>query len=194
MRANIPLNISLYQYGVPGRRKPLIIHAPSNPLIKGTDFIKKTLDELREEGIEFDFHLVENMPNPELRKLLTSADIVVDELYGDTVGVLSTEGMATGNAVLTHYPADFAGVPDDCPAVNITERNLKDLLRRAILDMNWRRDLAEGGRKFVESHYDSIKVAGQILSWLEQVDDLSYDFYPDFHLEYATNTNRQRVI
>jgi len=182
MRANIPLDISMFQYNVPGRIRPLIVHAPSNPLIKGTDFIKSIMDELRAEGVEFDFYPVENMPNPELRKLLTSADIVVDELYADTVGVLSTEGMATGNAVLTHYPADFAGVPQDCPAVNITEKNLKAVLRRTILDVTWRCDLAERGRKFVETHHDHEMVVSDILSWLRCLEGLKYDFYPDFHM------------
>ena len=181
MRANIPLDMSMFQYNVPGRKRPLIVHAPSNPLIKGTDFIKRTMDELQSEGVEFDFQPVENMPNPELRKLLTSADIVVDELYADTVGVLSTEGMATGNAVLTHYPADFAGVPKDCPAVNITEKNLKDILRNVILDVAWRCDLAERGRKFVETNNDSIKIVSDLLSYLEQGQTFRYDFYPDFH-------------
>jgi hypothetical protein len=181
------LDVSMFQYNVPGRTRPLVVHAPSNPLIKGTEFIKKTMDELRGEGIQFDFRLVKNMPNPELRKLLTSADILVDELYADTVGVLSTEGMATGNAVLTHYPADFAGVPKDCPAVNITEKNLKDVLRKTILDVAWRRDLAERGRKFVQTHHDHKKVVSDILLWLGQTNSLKYDFYPDFYLEYRTN-------
>jgi hypothetical protein len=116
-----------------------------------------------------------------LRTLLTSSDIVVDELYADTVGVFSTEGMATGNAVLTHYPADFAGVPKDCPVVNIKENTLKDLLRRAILDVAWRCDLAERGRKFVETHNDSMKIVSDLLAYLEQGQNIKYDFYPDFY-------------
>jgi hypothetical protein len=191
MRANIPLDLSRFQFQVPGRLRPLIVHAPSNPLIKGTDFIKTIMAELWQEGVEFDFHLVENMPNPELRRLLTSADIVVDELYGDTVGVLSTEGMATGNAVLTHYPLDFAGVPGDCPAVNITEKNLKVLLRKAIVDVAWRCDLAERGRRFVELHHDHLKVVGDILTWLESKDPTEYDFYPDTWNELATVLPKQ---
>ncbi len=187
MRANVPLDLSLFHCNVLGRAKPLIVHAPSNPLTKGTGFIRKTLDELRAEGIEFDFQPVENMPNSELRALLSSADIVVDELYADTVGVFSSEGMATGNAVLTHYPAEFAGVPGECPVVNVNEKNLKESLRRVILNVSERCELAKRGREYVETYNDSLKIAGDLLSWLEHTSNLHYDFYPAVQISRYTS-------
>jgi hypothetical protein len=178
MRANVPLDLSLFNYHVPCRSKPLIIHAPSNPLIKGTNFIKRIINELAEEGMSFDFHLAENVPNSELRALLSSADIVVDELYADTVGVFSTEGMATGNAVLTHYPAKFAGVPGSCPAINVNEKNLKEQLRHVILNVEERHRFAQRGREYVETYNDSLRIVSDLMIWLENKDNLQYNFYP----------------
>jgi len=161
-RVIAPLNLSLYHFHVPGRKVPLILHAPTNQVIKGTDIILKAVDDLKREGIDFEFRLVQDMPNPELRRLLSDADIVVDELYADSLGVFSSEGMATGNAVLVHYP-EYAGVPQPCPAINITEDNLRDHLRKAILDIPWRTELATKGREYVEKHNDNIKIARALI-------------------------------
>lgn len=179
MRANIPLDLQRYQYTVPARKEPVIVHAPSNPLTKGSDYFQECVEELWREGLKFEFRFIKNLPNSEVLQALASADIVLDELYGDTVGMFSSEGMATGNLVLTHYPAELAGVPADCPVVNITRATLKDRLRRAILDLDWRCELARRGRKFVEQHHDHVSVARQLLGWLEPGGIVKYDFVPE---------------
>lgn len=179
MRATIPMDLRRYPFNIPARTEPLIVHAPSSPLTKGSDYIQEIVKSLKDEGLRFEFRLVENLPNTELLKTLSSADIVVDELYGDTIGMFSSEGMATGNLVMTHYPAEFARVPADCPVVNITRAVLKDRLRRAVLDLDWRCELARRGREFVERHHDHIHLAQELLSWLEPGSIQQYDFYPE---------------
>jgi hypothetical protein len=166
---------------VPDRVSPLVVHAPSRRDAKGTDYILAAVEQLKRDGIAFDFRLVENMPNAQVRDLLTDADIVVDELFSDTVGVLSTESMATGNAVLVHYPADYARVPPGCPAVNVTKDTVTGKLREVILDRDLRRCLAYAGRPYVEANNDHIKVAQQILDWLKPGGIKEYDFVPTFY-------------
>lgn len=78
MRTHVPLDLSEYRFNVPGRTEPLIVHAPSVPEAKGTDVILRVIQELRAEGIRFEFRRIENMPNSELRRLLAESDIVVD--------------------------------------------------------------------------------------------------------------------
>jgi hypothetical protein len=181
MRANIPLDLSEYKFFVPGRKRPLILHAPSVPEAKGTDVILTVIKELEAEGLEFDFKLIEKMPNNELRKLLTDSDIVVDELYSATVGGLSAEAMATGNVVLVRYMEDFSKVPLGCPAVNVNIYTLKDSLRQMILDVERRKELANRGRAYVESVNDNVKICQDILDWVDKKDTLTYDFYPTFY-------------
>jgi hypothetical protein len=180
MRANLPLDLSKYRFNVPARAKPLILHAPSVPEAKGTDVVLRVIKELRDEGLEFDFRLIEKMPNSELRNLLTGSDIVIDELYSATVAGLSAEAMATGNTVLVRYMADFSKVPAGCPAININVFTLKENLREIILDLDRRKALAERGRSYVESANDHIKVCKDLLSWLENKQNLQYDFQPTF--------------
>ena len=184
MRTYVPLDLSQYIFNIPGRIKPLILHAPSAPEAKGTDVVLDMIKELREEGLEFEFRFIENMPNAELRELLTSADIVVDELYSATVGGLSAEAMATGNVVLVRYMADYCKVPEGCPAINVNKFTLKDNLRQVIVDVERRKELARLGRPYVENSNDHIKICKDLLSWLDRANDLDYDFYPTFYKNF----------
>jgi hypothetical protein len=181
MRGNVPLDLSQYKFNVPSRIRPLVLHAPSVPEAKGTDIVLNVIKELKEEGLEFEFRLIEKMPNKELRDLLTDSDIVVDELYSATVGGLSAEAMATGNAVLVRYMSDYCKVPAGCPAINVNKFTLKDNLRQIILDIDRRKNLADLGRPYVENANDHIKICKDLLSWLEQKDTINYDFHPAFH-------------
>lgn len=184
MRCNIPLDLSEYKLNVPGRVKPLILHAPSVPEAKGTDIVLKIIAELKEEGIDFEFRMIEKMANGELRKLLAESDIVVDELYSATVGGLSAEAMATGNAVLVRYMSDYCKVPTGCPAINVNKFTLKDQLRQIIQDVDRRKELAYLGRPYVEGVNDHIKVCGDLLSWLKQKESIEFDFRPTFHEKF----------
>jgi len=185
MRCNLPIDLSQFEFKIPGREKPLILHAPSVPEAKGTDVVMKIIDELKAEGLQFDFRLIQNMPNPELRKLLSESDIVVDELYAATVGGLSAEAMASGNAVLVRYMEDYCKVPKDCPAINTNKFNLKENLREMILNVEKRRQIADLGRPYVVSANDHVKICKALLEWLENKNNLEYDFYPEFYKTFS---------
>jgi len=109
----------------------------------------------------------------------------VDELYSATVGGLSAEAMATGNAVLTRYMEEYSKVPAGCPAINTNVFTLKDNLRRMIQNVDERKAIAARGRPYAESVNDHVKVCGDILSWLGQADSLEYDFHPAFIQTYS---------
>ena len=185
MRCNLPIDLSQFEFKIHGREKPLILHAPSVPEAKGTDIVMKVIDELKAEGLQFDFRLIQNMPNSELRALLSESDIVVDELYAATVGGLSAEAMASGNAVLVRYMEEYCKVPKGCPAINTNKFNLKENLREMILNVEKRKQIASLGRPYVESANDHIKICQTLLSWLENKSKLEYDFYPEFYKTFS---------
>jgi hypothetical protein len=184
MRATIPLELSQLQFNLPERKIPLVVHAPSVRSVKGTEYVLTAIEKLKAENIPFEFRLIEKMPNSELRRLLATSDIVIDQLFSETVATLAAEGMATGNAVLTRYIVDFAGVPEGCPAVNATRDNLADELRALIMDNERRRQLAYAGRTYVENYNNHLKVAGRILEQLQSSSDKDYDFIPTFYRDF----------
>lgn len=185
MRCNLPIDLSQFEFKIHGREKPLILHAPSVPEAKGTDIVMKVINELKAEGLQFEFRLIQNMPNAELRALLSESDIVVDELYSATVGGLSAEAMASGNAVLVRYMEEYCKVPKGCPAINTNKFTLKENLREIIVNIEKRKQAAVLGRPYVELANDHVKICKTLLAWLENKNKLEYDFYPEFYKTFS---------
>lgn len=196
-RVEVGLNIDNYSYNIPGRDIPLIIHAPSSRGVKGTEFVFDVIAKLEKEGIKFKFELIEKMKNSDLLNLLSHADIVVDELNSDTIGVLSTEAMATGNAVLTSYVAEWAKVPLPCPVLNTNRYNLYENLKELILNKDKRMKLAREGIKYVRTNNDIRKIIQRHLSILEKHNgEYSFDFIPnlDFETSLPSDVLREEKI
>lgn len=159
------------------RKAPKVLHAPSFPYKKGTDIIEKTLSRLKEEGIEFDFISVRNMPHKQLLELLTDADVLVDEIVGHGPGALSFEAMFSGCAVATRYlstsPECFRPPVWPIDAGTIYKQ-LKELLTNQLL----RKKLIEEGIAYARKNNTAENVVKNML------DDLSgkraFDYYPGF--------------
>ncbi len=180
MRINIPLILSRYEFNVPARDIPVVVHAPTNRSIKGTEQIIEAVKKLKGEGIEFEFRFIENCDNHEVLKILSDADIVVDQLYAQTVALLALESLATGNVVLIGSMPGYELIPGDCPAIYINHDNLYNELKGIILDKQRRILLAKAGRKYVETYHNHITVTKQVLNWLKPGGIKKYDYYPDF--------------
>src|SRR5690606_27897665 len=76
----LPLDLSNYTCEVHDRDVPVIVHAPTRRNFKGTPAVLEALDRLREEGEQFELRLLENVPNKQVLKALTDADLVIDQL------------------------------------------------------------------------------------------------------------------
>ena len=184
MRTNIPLDLSRYRFSVPAREVPLILHAPSSRQVKGTDCILAVVDAMKKDGLNFEFELIENMPNEQLLNLLAEADIVIDQLFSQTIATLALESMASGNVVLSRYNNDYSKIPPDCPVVNVSRTTLKEAMREVVCNLDLRKRLAHEGRVYVEKYHSHRIVAQQILNWLGNDEIESYDFTPTFFREH----------
>src|SRR6202140_2795840 len=83
------------------RRRPLVVHAPSNRSKKGTEDVIAACALL---PVELD--LVEGVPHDEARERYARADVVVDQLYAGWHGVFALEAMALGKPVVSHLKPD----------------------------------------------------------------------------------------
>lgn len=198
MRTNLPLNLSRIICNVPNREIPLVLHAPSVRDIKGTKFVLAAVERLRAEGIQFEFRLIERMANAELLGLLEQADIVIDQLYSETVATLALESMAAGCAVLARYLPERLRIDTACPVVNTNFETVTDRLREVIVDRNLRQRLAHAGRPYVERYHSRAVVAKQILQWLDPARRGDFDFTPTFFSQHfvmsPTLANAEEVL
>ena len=89
-------------------KKIKIVHAPSNPLVKGTSLVRAAIKKLQIEGYDFEYLELQNMSNKAVLEHLRSAHIVLNEFYGFDInlGLLAIESMANHTALMMAYDPD----------------------------------------------------------------------------------------
>lgn len=165
-------------FNIPARKVPLIIHAPSRSGIKGTAIINETIEQLKKDGIDLEYQCIQNMPNNELLKLLSDADILCDELNLHGPGMLSAEAMMAGCAVATRC---LNVAPFQPPVCSVTAETLYEKLKLLITDIDYRVKLATEGRRFVEDFNNPANIAAKMLDDLNGEKKPEYE--PRFYME-----------
>lgn len=144
------------------RSRPLVVHAPTSPQIKGTYHVQAAVESLQDE-VDFDFLLIQNTSHEEAMALYRQADIVVDQLLLGSHGLLAAECMALGKPVIC-WISDFMRdkYPPDLPIVSANPRTLKHELKALLLDCDRRTDLGIQGRRYATERHDMHKVAANM--------------------------------
>ncbi len=169
----VPRGIDLSEWqtvGIERTERPLVVHAPSKSELKGTRFLLEAVEELRQEGVPFDFQLIQGMPHAEAAAAFRRADIVVDQLVIGWYGVVTIEALALGKPVIVYVREDLAR--DFTPRIPIANANpdtVKAVLRDLVADYEQRVALAEAARPFVEQVHD-VRTVARLLR--ERYDDL----------------------
>ena len=143
---------------------PTLIHAPTAKGVKGTSYVIAAIDELRRDGYQFEFRILDDVPNDEAQRIYRQeADIIIDQLLMGGIGNLAFEGMYAGKPVVAYVLEDVKRefLPD-CPVVNTTIEDLKDKLVWLIGDAEERVRLGRAGREFVEKHCDRETINRQL--------------------------------
>ena len=118
------------------RKKPLIIHAPSDPEIKGTKLVLEAIELLRNTNLDFDFELCYNLENIELLKKLEDTVILIDQ-PGAVPARLAVEGLATGCVVVGGNVFEINNV-DSCPIIQFkpNAQTLSETLYKLLSDID----------------------------------------------------------
>ena len=165
--ANVELN--KFEVIPPNINRPVrIVHAPSDPSTKGTDYIIGALNELQNSH-DFELILVKNKPYEEALELYKSADIAIDQILCGWYGGFSVEMMAMGKPVLCYIrDQDLVFVPkqmrDELPIYNIRPDNLVEDIDFVLRDKNNWRERSGLSRKFVDNWHDPQKIAEYLIS------------------------------
>ena len=164
----VPIDLKEYSLSLRKNKTPIIVHAPSNRAFKGTQYLIEIIKRLKEEGYIFEFVLLENLPNKEIKKRLQSCDIVVDQLLNGWHGKFSVEAMACGKPVLCYIRDDFRKYSPELPILSTSPDNLYKNLKFLIENPNERLQLGKKGREYVEKYHDSIKIAKKLIEYYEE--------------------------
>jgi O-antigen/teichoic acid export membrane protein/glycosyltransferase involved in cell wall biosynthesis len=145
------------------RKRPIVVHAPSSRVRKGTEHV---IEACRELDVELD--IVEGLHHSDARKRYERADIVVDQLNAGWYGLFAIEAMALGKPVVTALHEDAVARTQDAfgvevPIVNTTRESLVETLRPLVDSPEERRRVGEASRRYVEQVHDVDKNAERLV-------------------------------
>jgi len=134
-----------------------VVHAPSDPKVKGSTAITNVLKKLESEGL-VEFKLVTGLSNQKVQETLAWSDLLIDQLYSDLpLPVLASEAAFQGVPTMIGSN-DWSDVKkhfrDDTwpPAIYIHPDDLEVELRNQIRNVENLRKVGKLAKSFVEKH------------------------------------------
>lgn len=151
--------------------RPVVAHAPSTAIVKGTDLIDGTLRALEAEGL-IEYRRLEGLPSAQMPAAYGAADIVLDQFRIGSYGAAACEAMAAGRIVVSHVAAAVRErVQVDTglamPIVQAEADELEAVLRALLADPSPALATAAAGPAFVAAVHDGALSARQLAPWLE---------------------------
>ncbi|MBY0423663.1 MAG: hypothetical protein K2Q06_15270, partial [Parvularculaceae bacterium] len=148
--------------------RPRIVHAPSDPNIKGSKLILDALDALKSE-FDFELVLVQNKPYEEAIKIYETADIAIDQILAGWYGGLAVELMAMGKPVMCYIrDEDMRFIPPkmraELPLLQARPDTIKEDIRRVLASREQWPAWSRASRAFAERWHDPVKLARATLA------------------------------
>lgn len=156
-----------------GRERPLVVHASSSPVQKGSHYIEPAIAGLVTTGI-VDYRLVTGVATNEMPGIFARADIVIDQFRLGSYGVAACEAMAAGRIVIGHVLPSVrahvrAATGRDLPIVEATPETLVDVIRELVSDPDAARVIAARGPAFVKAvHSGSASARALLDGWIRR--------------------------
>lgn len=185
-----------------GTKEPVrILHTPNHQGCKGTEFVIEAVKKLRDEGLNIDLLLLEKVPNEEIRTIMPTVDILVDQLLMG-YAMSAIEGLSTGLPVLSNLENEqitrvfrrFSYL-NECPIVSTGPENIRDNLRVLIKDPALRREIGIASRQFAEK-YHSYETGRYMFSsvYSKIIDGEKIDLMNLFHPILSEYVHRTPII
>lgn len=112
----------------PMRKVPLVVHAPSDPIFKGTAYLEPILYEMNKKGV-IRYIRCNRLDSSQLHQLICRADIIIDQISLGSYGVLAVDAMAAGKIVLGHVSSKVRSIyKTPVPIVEISPETLEGVL------------------------------------------------------------------
>jgi glycosyltransferase involved in cell wall biosynthesis len=146
--------------------KPIIVHAPSAKVAKGSKYINQAIQKLK---LKYDLEYIElhNMEREEVLKIMANADIFVDQLILGHYASAALEAMSFGKPVVCHmmdalYKSEIPP-PLNCAVVNANPDTIEAVLEDLIKNPEKRNAIGKQSRTFVEEHHDVNVIVKQLI-------------------------------
>lgn len=150
---------------------PLVVHAPSSPIVKGSDLIEPALRELADSGL-IRYERLSKVPAAQMPQKIAQADIVLDQFRLGDYGVAACEAMAAGAVVVGNITGSVrervrAVTGLELPIVQSRPHEIGSVLRELMANRRSAQAVAARGRAFVETTHDGTASAQVLRAFLE---------------------------
>lgn len=167
-----PVDLSLIELKVPSIevKRPVILHIPTEPKVKGTEEILAAVEALKIKGMEFEFRLKRGLTQSQMYKEIVDCDVYIDELKCGSHGVTAVETMAAGKPTVTYIRADLVELfPESLPIVNANPDTIENVLELLIANPELRNSIGRASRDYVEKYHDVDIVVGDLRKIYNQI-------------------------
>lgn len=149
---------------------PLVAHAPSKAVVKGSDLVDPILARLDEEGL-VSYRRIEGVAWTEMPGVYAGVDIVLDQFRIGNYGVAACEAMAAGRIVVSHVTEQVRehvrlATGFDLPIVEAGADDLDRVLRDIVADPERYRRVALAGVEFVRAVHSGPRSAAALRGFL----------------------------
>ncbi len=143
-----------YSESILKTNKLRVVHAPSNPLVKGSRYVSQAVDKLKRDGFDIELKMLSGVSHEEVIKAIKESDLLIDQLHIGAPGVFTLEGWRYGKPVACYFNdsviSDYSG---DCPVVNVNPESIYDVLSESLKKPETLAAAAEAGCKVFDSYH-----------------------------------------
>lgn len=152
-------------------RVPTVLHLPSRGYLKGTAKIAAQMQDLADQGV-IHYLQPERVPHAEVRRLVESSDIVVDQIGMDAYGVAALEALSLGKVVVGQVggfvrDAVHARTGWQVPVQEANAQTLTSVVSDLAADPAKRVSLAPVGREYVQAVHSPTRAAHAMTPFLQ---------------------------
>lgn len=166
-----PVNLKKIVYSdLDINEKLVILHAPSDRKIKNTQAIIDAIAPLRNEGLEIELNIAENVEHERLMGMIFESHIIVDWVNPDfgIYGVLSIESMGIGRPVICTLTESLYK-EYDLPIINCHPNDLSNTIKNLYSTRDKLIDKGKLGYDFVHKYHDSSEIAKKVINRYESI-------------------------
>lgn len=144
-----------------------IIHAPTSPVAKGSEYVIAAANKLVQKWPELvEFKLLSGLTNTEYQHELVNCDVLVDQLIWGWYGIATQQALELGKTVVCYLSNERLKMVDDCPVINANIFDIYDVLENLFLN---RQDIAERvcakNKQYYEKYHLPKEVATKTLEY-----------------------------
>jgi len=149
--------------------RPVVLHIPTNPFLKGSNLIDPILKSLDHQGI-ISYLRLEGIAPSQMPHFINQADIVVEQCVLGLYSVMAIQAMTAQRIAIAHVPdwvRSRVPVPG-LPIVDATASQLEERILHIINNAQEYESVARTGPAFVESLHTGAQSARALTPFLER--------------------------